>query len=111
MGSATFGIDLSAQPKETAVCIVEWSDSSARVTHLSVGADNDAVVDLVGAHHPTKVAIDAPFGWLAPFIAALHDFTHSVGWPTRSERRASSSEDDRPRCEERDGRGAAQRLK
>jgi hypothetical protein len=85
--TTTIGVDLSAQPKETAACVVEWSNTSARVTHLSVGADNQAVVDLVDAHRPTKVAIDAPFGWPAPFIAALIDFTNSGHWPSGRERR------------------------
>lgn len=85
--STTIGVDLSAQPKETAVCVIEWSEKAARVTHLSVGADNQTVVDLVEAHEPTKVAIDAPFGWPAPFLAALTDFTKSAEWPAGRERR------------------------
>lgn len=87
MGSTTIGIDLSAQPKETAACVIEWGGDFARITHLSVGADNRTLLDLIDAHEPAKVAIDAPFGWPAPFLSALIDFTSSGRWPPGSERR------------------------
>lgn len=86
MLARTLGVDLSAQPKETALCVIEWGDL-ARVTHLSVGADNRTVVELIEAQAPTKVAIDAPFGWPTPFIAALNAFTTSGIWSTGSDRR------------------------
>jgi hypothetical protein len=86
MVAKTIGVDLSAQPKGTAACVIEWT-SPARVTHLSVGADNRTLVDLIEAQRPTKVAIDAPFGWPAPFVSALVDFTRSGAWPTARERR------------------------
>jgi hypothetical protein len=35
----TLGIDLSAQPKETAACLLEWGDSSCRIARFSIGLD------------------------------------------------------------------------
>src|SRR4051812_45181820 len=87
MGSRTIGIDLSAQPKNTAVCTIDWSADAGRITHLSVGADNQALLDLIEAHEPAKVAIDAPFGWPGPFLTALTEFTNSDRWPHGSDRR------------------------
>jgi hypothetical protein len=77
----TLGIDLSAQPKETAACVLEWSVSTCSMTHLSVGLDNDALLDLVARHAPAKVAIDAPFGWPIPFVEAVTEYAQSGRWP------------------------------
>jgi hypothetical protein len=87
MPSTTIGIDLSAQAKKTAACVIKWEDPSARIAHIALGADNQLLVELLAAHAPDKVAIDAPFGWPAPFISALNDFTNSGEWPPGSERR------------------------
>jgi hypothetical protein len=73
MPSTTIGIDLSAQAKKTAACVIKWEDPSARIAHIALGADNQLLVELIAAHAPDKVAIDAPFGWPAPFISALND--------------------------------------
>jgi predicted nuclease with RNAse H fold len=82
----TIGVDLSVQPSKTAMCVIQWGDSP-RITHLSVGAENRTLVDLIAAHEPTKVAVDAPFGWPVPFIGALSEWTTSGTWPARSDRR------------------------
>jgi predicted nuclease with RNAse H fold len=68
--STTIGIDLSAQPKRTAACILTWGDNSARITHLVVGADNRMLLELIAAHTPGKVTIDAPLGWPEAFVTA-----------------------------------------
>jgi predicted nuclease with RNAse H fold len=87
VASTTIGIDLSAQSKKTAVCALAWGDTSARISHIGVGADNQVLIELIATHAPTKVAIDAPFGWPKPFIRALTDFTDSGRWPSGRERR------------------------
>jgi hypothetical protein len=78
----TLGIDLSAQPKQTAACLLEWTDASCRVARFEVGFDNNALLDLIQTASPTKVAIDAPFGWPAPFVEAVSGYTASGRWPT-----------------------------
>jgi len=68
--------------------VLAWGgDTSARIAYLGVGADNQALIELIATHAPKKVAIDAPFGWPAPFIRALTDFIGTGSWPSGSERR------------------------
>jgi hypothetical protein len=83
----TLGIDLSAQPKKTAACVLEWGDLSCRVAQFTVGLDNDALLGLIETTSPTKVAIDAPFGWPAPFVQAVSDYASSGHWPAPTETR------------------------
>lgn len=83
----TLGIDLSAQPKETAACLLEWTDASCHIARFAVGLDNDALLDLVETASPTKVAIDAPFGWPAPFVDAVSRYTAAGDWPRPAETR------------------------
>jgi len=75
----TLGIDLAAQAKETAVCLLTWSDGRATIETLVVGVDDAAILELVRTEDPAKVAIDAPFGWPAPFVAAVSQ--HASGGP------------------------------
>jgi hypothetical protein len=77
----TLGIDLSAQPKKTAACLLEWGDSSCCIGRLGVGLDNDALLDLIQTTSPAKVAIDAPFGWPVPFVEAVSGYTATGHWP------------------------------
>jgi hypothetical protein len=83
----TIGIDLSAQPRETACCVLEWNASRARVVHLAGGFDNAAVLDLLERWQPTKVAIDSPFGWPLEFTRTIAAFTESGEWPDTDDRR------------------------
>lgn len=83
----TLGIDLSAQPKETAACLLEWGDSSCPIARFTVGLDNDALLALIETTSPTKVAIDAPFGWPVPFVEAVGGYAASGRWPAPAETR------------------------
>ena len=77
----TLGIDLSAQPKNTAACLLTWGDSSCCISEFAAGLDNDALLDLIARSSPAKVAIDAPFGWPVPFVEAVSGYTASGYWP------------------------------
>jgi hypothetical protein len=85
--TVTLGIDLSAQPRETACCIVEWGPSSARIAHLDAGFDNAALLALIERWQPTKVAIDSPFGWPLEFTRTIAAFTEFGSWPDTDDRR------------------------
>ncbi|AOW92549.1 hypothetical protein BFN03_07070 [Rhodococcus sp. WMMA185] len=62
----TLGIDLAAEPVKTAVAWVDWSQDSARVVGLRLGATDEQLVEaVVGAD---KCGIDAPFGWPDAFV-------------------------------------------
>jgi hypothetical protein len=67
----TLGIDLASQPKNTALCEIEWSADGAAVTALQLGELDDAALRTAIRAGHAKVGIDAPFGWPAPFVAAL----------------------------------------
>jgi hypothetical protein len=85
--STTIGVDLSAQARNTACCVLEWGTASARLAHLSAGHDNSALIDLVNEWHPRKVAIDSPFGWPLEFSRTIAEFTATGRWPDGDDRR------------------------
>jgi predicted nuclease with RNAse H fold len=80
MGERTIGVDLSAQPNRTAACVLEWRPQEAKVLELVHGLTDDDFEDIIGRHNPTKVAIDAPFGWPAPFVAAVARYPADGEW-------------------------------
>lgn len=103
--TATLGLDLASQPKNTGLCAIEWSQDQARVVALLKGVDDGAnplhdtlIVSALRGHWgdlpvPSKVAIDAPLGWPIDFVRAV---SGSAPWPVgldgdrkRLERRAT----------------------
>lgn len=89
--TATLGIDLSSQPKNTAVCLVEWSTETAEVVALWRGrrpdgsplTDGILIAAMRGAYgdaSPSKVAIDAPLGWPVDFVRGISDLDR---WPVK----------------------------
>lgn len=75
----TLGVDLASQSKQTAVCMVDWRHRPATIRELAIGLEDAAIIDLVDAFEPAKIAIDAPFGWPRPFVAAVS--RHAAGKP------------------------------
>lgn len=78
---ASLGIDLAAQPANTAACLIEWGDAGARVVFVRHGAEcsDDALVGWMA--DATEVGIDAPFGWPVAFVDAVSDYSVSGDWP------------------------------
>jgi len=64
-------VDLSTDPKRTAICLLEWPGVArhARITHLAVGATDEAVVS--AAAGALYIGIDAPFGWPKAWATAV----------------------------------------
>lgn len=62
----TAGVDLAAEPKKTAVAVIEWTHDRAVVRDLVLNADDASIVDVVRAAH--KTGIDCPFGWPDRFV-------------------------------------------
>jgi predicted nuclease with RNAse H fold len=83
-GRRTAGIDLAAQPENTALCVLEWNGRGADVVELRLGADDAALVDTVRAAAVT--AIDAPFGWPEALVAALDAWRDGPHWPQTDSR-------------------------
>lgn len=78
--SFSIGIDLAAQPKSTAACVLEWTSTPAGLRALRGGLDDSEIVDLVRHYGAAKVAIDAPFGWPRPFVSALAAHDRGERW-------------------------------
>lgn len=67
----TCGVDLSAEPKRTAIARIEWQPGGAVLTSLQLGAGDDAIHAAV--QDSEKTGIDCPFGWPDAFV----DFVNS----------------------------------
>ncbi|WP_068273129.1 DUF429 domain-containing protein [Aldersonia kunmingensis] len=85
----TVGVDLAAEPARTALAVIEWSASSARLTDVRVNvSDADIVACAAGA---ARVGIDSPFGWpdaFVDFVTAHHrGDPPAVSLQTREQRR------------------------
>jgi hypothetical protein len=80
----TLGIDLSADARKTAACLVEWEGGEARVHRPLLGFKDPALLDLMagqsGCRQPDWIGIDAPFGWPAPFVAAVSAWEVGAPW-------------------------------
>jgi predicted nuclease with RNAse H fold len=63
-------VDLAAEPKKTAVAVLQWTGRSAVVEHLAVDQSDKQIVDLIVASD--KAGIDCPLGWPEPFIEFLN---------------------------------------
>lgn len=82
----TFGVDLSADPRKTAACLVEWENGSARVHRPVLGLDDDSLLSRLlgedGHELPDWTGIDAPFGWPQLFVAAVRGWEEGESWPS-----------------------------
>jgi predicted nuclease with RNAse H fold len=71
------GIDLAAEPKGTALALIEFSNNKAKLNYLEQGLDDEALI--ANTHNADKVGIDCAFGWpieFAKFIAQNQDPTN-----------------------------------
>lgn len=78
----TLGIDMAAQPEDTAACAIEWRQGRARVLQVACNRDDEALAGDIRA--ADKVGIDVPFGWPEAFVDAVATFHTRGGWPTAS---------------------------
>ena len=91
------GLDLAAEPKGTALAIIDWSGQSAKLLQLNLGVHDDFIV--ANVREAEKLGIDCPLGWPIEFV----DFVqrHSSGDNTEvsgdmhSRRRLAYRETDR----------------
>jgi predicted nuclease with RNAse H fold len=74
----TVGVDLSAEPKRTAVAALAWSAGGARVLDVRLGADDAGVLEAVRGSE--RAALDCPLGWPEPFVdfVVAHRRAHVV---------------------------------
>ena len=70
----TLGIDLAAEPKGTAISIIDWTPERAKLSTVRVGVTDDEIVPLaIGAN---KVGIDCALGWPTDFVSFLRAQEH-----------------------------------
>ena len=79
----TVGIDLAAQDKNTAVCVIEWEAGEARIEPPTVDHDDDELLQLISRSN--RAGIDAPFGWPRAFVDALAAHQAHERWPGSGE--------------------------
>ncbi len=82
----TVGIDLSAEPKGTAIATVTWSEGGATVSSLQTKAEDDLVLHFL--HHPDRaIGVDCPLGWPVKFVefVGAHDMGDLVAPSPRTQ--------------------------
>lgn len=79
----TVGVDLAADPSNTAVCGIDWSVRPPAVRVLPEAVTDEGLVTV--AQHAGKVGIDCPFGWPEPFVEAVSAHSRGEAWPGREE--------------------------
>ena len=82
MSHTTLGVDLAAQPENTAYCLIEWVKPKARIIELRCGADDTILLERFG--RSDKIGIDAPFGWPTAFADAVYAHQRRNVWPAVS---------------------------
>ncbi|MFN2525986.1 MAG: DUF429 domain-containing protein [Actinomycetota bacterium] len=75
----TLGIDLAAQAKNTAACLLDWTSAPVRAIELQAGLDDDQLMAFIA--QAEKVGIDSPFGWPTEFVAAVSGYLTGNRWP------------------------------
>lgn len=69
------GLDLAAEPKGTALAIIDWSGQSAKLLQLNAGVDDEFIV--ANVREAEKLGIDCPLGWPIEFVDFIQ--RHSSG--------------------------------
>ena len=77
----SLGIDLAAEPPDTAACEITWLADSARGRLYTDRLDDDRLLALIES--ADKVGIDCPFGWPQLFVNAVASHANAAAWPGR----------------------------
>jgi predicted nuclease with RNAse H fold len=72
------GLDLAAEPKGTALAVIDWSPGRAELVSLILGIDDDAIIDAVS--DCPKFGIDCALGWPIAFVEFLNQHSN-IGGP------------------------------
>src|SRR4029450_8934519 len=83
----SLGIDLAAEPPDTAACEITWLTDSARGRLYTDRLDDDQLLALIES--ADKVGIDCPFGWPKPFANAVAAHANAAAWPGRGQHGSS----------------------
>ena len=77
------GVDLGAQPTNTAYCVIAVDESQGTVTIESPKSGQEATDDklLEAFSGKARIGIDAPFGWPLKFGCAIVNYQCGDSWP------------------------------
>lgn len=94
----TAGVDLAAEPKSTAIAIIEWKKTEATLVDLQLGVNDETIVEAAGV--VDKLGIDCALGWPIEFVEFLNNHANlgSTSFPDGGmdwRRRTSFRESDR----------------
>ena len=94
----TAGVDLAAEPKGTALAVIEWKETRATLVELQFGVNDEKIVE--AARVVDKLGIDCALGWPIEFVEFLNNHADltSTSFPDGGmdwRRRASFRESDR----------------
>lgn len=67
----TLGVDLAAQPRGTAACVLSWEPGGPRLAALHQGVDDAKLVHLLREPSIDVSGVDVPFGWPVAFVAMI----------------------------------------
>lgn len=70
----TAGVDLAAEPKGTALAIIEWTNTSATLLDLQLGVADEQIVE--AAQVVEKLGIDCALGWPIEFVEFLNSHSN-----------------------------------
>lgn len=75
----TLGIDFAAQPKNTALCVIEWGRDTAEIAQLICGVEDEQICEEIA--RADKAGLDVPLGWPIPFLNAIRAHSEHRTWP------------------------------
>jgi predicted nuclease with RNAse H fold len=67
----TVGVDLAAEPKNTAMAVLTWDAAGCNVNCLDVKIDDAAII--AASTKADKVGLDCPIGWPEAFVKFVLD--------------------------------------
>jgi hypothetical protein len=69
------GLDLAAEPKGTALSLIDWSGNSARLVQLDLNVDDKFIVE--STREAEKLGIDCALGWPIEFVEFLNRYSQN----------------------------------
>ena len=79
----SLGIDLAAEPPNTAACEITWTAQGAHARLSADHLDDGRLLTLIET--ADKVGVDCPFGWPLPFVNAVAIHANAAAWPGRGQ--------------------------
>jgi predicted nuclease with RNAse H fold len=69
------GLDLAAEPKATALSLIDWLGKTARLVQLELNIDDKLIVD--STRDAVKLGIDCALGWPIEFVEFLNRYSQN----------------------------------